>query len=154
MPGLSLRAWLARGMLTPDMMRAAGAALARAHARAGEDGQPWSHGDLRLDGVLYDPETRRASLTGSGPAHLPGLSPDERHADDLLVLLLDLMGRTPDGSNLASAFLVSYGRPRIRRRLLGRLFAEPSLLETNPLGPEELGRRLEALRRCPPLAMV
>ncbi len=136
MPGLGL---------TPAMLRAAGAALAQAHARTEDgSGQPWSHGDLDLDAFRSNPDGR-AALAGFAPGHPPGLAADERHADDLLALLLDLMGRTEDWPDLASAFLVAYGRLRIRRILLGRLYAEPSGNRTD---------HLEALRRCPPFLVV
>jgi hypothetical protein len=60
--------------------------------------------------------TSRSCTTARCPA-------DERHADDLLVLLQDLVGRIPSDRWLpgARAFLEAYGRPEIVRLLDQRL---------------------------------
>lgn len=152
LPGEDLRSLLEGGRLTRREMRAAGAAFAQVHAlRDPETGACWSHGAPRLENVVYDEASREARLVDFEAAHLGGLDPVERHADDLLHFLLDLAGRAPAGSpwpGLASSFLTFYGVNPVRKRLVRRL-ACPSAVERavwRGLGVEEA--RLERLRWC------
>jgi len=104
LPGESLARHLARGRLTPAMTAAAARELARAHALA------WSHGDPHLGNVLYDEASDRAYLIDFETRHEPHVSATERRADDLLVLLMDLMASDASGRwlDLARAFVTAY----------------------------------------------
>ena len=86
--------------------------------------------------------------------HHATLSADERHADDLVVFLQDLMGRTHRELWLPGArrFLEAYERPEISA-LLARRFVAPRGLarvwwsvRTTYLSRAELARRIDELR--------
>src|SRR5207253_1248920 len=71
---------------------------------------PWSHGDAGMANVIYDEASNRARLIDFEIVHdktLPGLS---RHADDLLIFLLDLIATAPGRQwmPLTLAFLSAY----------------------------------------------
>jgi len=104
LPGESLARRLARGPLAPAMMAAAARELARAHALA------WSHGDPHLGNVLYDDAVDRAYLIDFETRHEPCVSVTARRADDLLVLLMDLMASdaSPRWLELVRAFVGAY----------------------------------------------
>ncbi len=92
MPGTSLRRLLEQGNSCLNAFVAAARELRRAHRMqccffsAG-----WSHGDLHLDNILYDGETDRAFLIDFDTRHKLGIDENRRHADDLKVLLLELV---------------------------------------------------------------
>lgn len=116
LPGDSLRALIQRGALAMSVVAALGRALAAAHARPAELlGGGWSHGDLHLGNALYDPADDSVRFIDFDARHDPALREAERHADDLLVPLLDLVGRLPREPALAAAraLLGSYGRPAL-----------------------------------------
>lgn len=124
LPGASLKDCLEERGLTDAMLRSAAQELRRAHAlNCPRLGGAWSHGDPALANLLYEERTARCRFIDFETAHERGLSAEERHADDLLVFLLDLLGRSPEASWLASAgvFLAAYGRPEVARELRGRL---------------------------------
>jgi lipopolysaccharide kinase (Kdo/WaaP) family protein len=104
LPGETLARRLARGGLTPAMMVAAARELGRAHALA------WSHGDPHLGNVLYDDAADSAYLIDFETRHEPQLSVTERRADDLLVLLMDVMASdtSPRWLELARALVAAY----------------------------------------------
>ncbi len=120
--GESLRDLLARDALTPDALVAAGRELARTHAVTLANGA-FSHGDPHTGNVLYDRDTGGAHLIDFETEHEPQLPATERHADDLLVLLLDLLGRSRDDAwpVYARALLDGYARPEVLAALDGRL---------------------------------
>ena len=154
-PGASLSQHLAAGTLTPAMLAAAARELRRAH---GGDcaalGGAWSHGDPHAGNFLYDAASDRARLIDFEVRHRPGLAADERHADDLLVLLQDLVGRVTREEWLpfARAFLEGYARPEILARLRLRLVRPHGLswlwwaVRTTYLTPAELAARIGELR--------
>ena len=156
LPGVSLKACLEAGGLTDAMLRSAAQEFRRVHAlNRPRVGGPWSHGDPALANLLYEERTARSRFIDFETIHEQGLSADERHADDLLVFLLDLLGRAPDASWLGSAsvFLAAYGRPSVARELQSRLKL-PSGLErllwvARAAGSDarQLGRRIAALSR-------
>ncbi len=124
LPGEGLSQLLERGQLTAGILEATATELRRAHAlRFPGSTRAWSHGDFHLKNVLYDATGHRAWLIDFETWHEPGLTDDERHADDVLVFLLDLGGRAPEGEAelFASVFLRAYGRVGVLRELLVRL---------------------------------
>lgn len=110
---------------------AAAREFARAHAltcplrRA-----PWSHGDPHLANVLYDAANDRARLIDFETAHEPRMVADERHADDLLTLSLELMAKSR-GAAPAAEFLRSYqcarGDKAVIERVVRRLWLPTGL---------------------------
>ena len=155
LPGLSLSHHLSAGSLTPEMLAAAGRELRRAHAwRCDAFGGAWSHGDPHSGNFIYDAANGRARLIDFEVMHHASLSAGDRHANDLVVFLQDLMGRIDAGLWLPGArrFLEAYGRPEIIA-LLVRQFTVPRGLarlwwsvRTTYLSRAELTRRIGELR--------
>ena len=154
-PGVNLSQHLDTGTLTPPMLAAAAGELRRAHARScAEFAGPWSHGDPHVGNFIYEAAANRARLIDFEVQHHPALPADERHTDDLLVFLQDMVGRISRELWLPSAlaFLAAYERPEIVARLRARLLAPRGIarvwwaVRTTYLAPAELERRLAALR--------
>jgi len=156
MPGTDLSTLLRQEALALEMLGAAGAELRRAHALpcptfAG----PWSHGDPHLGNFIFERESGRARLMDFEVRHHLSLGADERHADDLLVLLQDLIGRVKPESWLpsATAFLRGYDRPAVVSLLKPNLALPGGIariwwaVRTTYLASRELRQRLEALRQ-------
>jgi hypothetical protein len=155
LPGESLKSYLLMGKLNTTMLQTAARELRRAHSLKFPLLKAlWSHGDLHLDNVLYDAETGRASLVDFETRHESSLSSEERHADDLLVLLLDLLGRadTRHWQEWSETFLTAYGQWPVLRCLHERLHPprglEAALWKTRTAhAPDRLLReRLKSLR--------
>lgn len=161
--GETLRDLFARGAMNAEILWAAGVELGRLHEiRSRSTGGKYSHGDPHTGNILYDERTRRASLIDIETTHEPGMPDDERAADDLLVLLLDLIGRgdanisteycegvirgycavTPEASRVLKAL-----HQRLYEYLTSSGFLERVLWSTRTgfLGPRELAPRLEQL---------
>jgi hypothetical protein len=154
-PGKNLSHHLDAGTLTPRMLEAAARELRRAHAaESAVFGGPWSHGDPHAGNFVYDPAKDRARLIDFEVMHHPTIGPEERHADDLLIFLQDMVGRIASELWLstAQAFLTSYGRPEIVARLRPKLVVPAGLprvwwaVRTTYLGSTELRRRVNVLR--------
>jgi hypothetical protein len=91
-PGKSLREWVIESTFAIQTIQAAGKELRRAHGLWSNDlGDYWSHGDPHLENLLYDLESDQARLIDFELIHSKSLPALERHADDLLVFLQDLM---------------------------------------------------------------
>lgn len=159
LPGLSLSQHLATGTLTPEMLAAAGRELHRAHEwRCDAFAAAWSHGDPHSGNFIFNPDEARARLIDFEVMHRVALSADERHADDLLVFLQDLMGRVAADRWLpfASAFLKGYGRAEIQTLLQKRLIPPPALariwwaVRTTYLPRREIQSRCRELRETIP----
>ena len=89
--------------LTPRMLKAAGSEYRRAHHfKYQEFGRGWSHGDASMTNVIYDEKADRARLIDFEIRHERRLPAAARHADDLLVFLLDMVGRVPNRQWLRS----------------------------------------------------
>lgn len=156
LPGESLRDLLARGALTPACLEAAARELRRAHAlsRPG-GGETLSHGDAHLGNFLFDPVSRLARLSDFEQAHEPGADALWRRADDLLVFLLDLLGRAADEDwpRLGAAFLAAYQDPQAVAALRDRLIPPEGLaavlwrVRAYHRSDLFIARRLEALAR-------
>ena len=154
-PGQSLSTHLKDGTLDPRMLAAAARELRRAHeASCPVFAGQWSHGDPHAGNFVYDPESDRARLIDFEVMHHPTILADERHADDLLIFLQDVVGRISAEQWLpsAQAFLGAYGRPEIVARLRDKLVVPRGLarvwwaVRTTYLAPVELRRRTDALR--------
>lgn len=155
LPGANLSQHLHAGTLTGAMLAAAGRELRRAHKwHCADFAGPWSHGDPHLANFVHETAADRARLIDFEVRHHLALAPDERHADDLLVLLQDLLGRIAPEQwlPLAHAFLAGYDRREIVARLREKLVAPRGTariwwaVRTTYLAPAELARRLAALR--------
>ncbi len=154
-PGKSLSAHLTAGTLNSRMLAAAARELSRAHeASCPVFAGPWSHGDPHAGNFIYEPELDRARLIDFEVMHHPTISAEERHADDLLIFLQDVVGRISLEQWLPSAhtFLEAYDRPEIVARLREKLIVPRGIarvwwaVRTTYLGAAELRRRTEALR--------
>lgn len=159
LPGLSLSHHLASGTLTLAMIAAAGRELCRAHdLRCDDFGGAWSHGDPHSGNFIYDADDDRARLIDFEVMHHASLSADDRHADDLLVFLQDIVGRVRADEWLpfANSFLEAYARPEIIALLACRLVVPRGLarlwwsVRTTYLSRRELARRIEELRAALP----
>jgi hypothetical protein len=155
LPGESLARHLDDGTLSLEMLAAAGRELRRAHdVYCAEFAGAWSHGDPHSGNFIYEAASGWARLIDFEVMHHRSLPADERHADDLLVLLQDLVGRIPADRWLpgARAFLEAYGRPEIVRLLDQRLVVPRGLarlwwsVRTTYLPQKELAQRITALR--------
>jgi hypothetical protein len=156
LPGDNLWEHLNRGTLTPAMLRAAGAEYRRAHGFKNADfGSGWSHGDASMTNVVYDEKTKRARLIDFEIKHEKSVPARVRQADDLLVFLLDLVGRIPTRQWLpfAMCFLRAYDSPAVVHELKKRLVIPGGLaliwwnVRTNFTPNTKVRRRFQALRR-------
>lgn len=154
-PGASLAQHLDRGTLTPAMTCAAAMELRRCHdTPCAAFGAQWSHGDPHAGNFIYDAAAARARLIDFEVVHDAALPAPERHADDLLVFLQDVVGRVSAEAwlPLATAFLDAYDRPEVVARLAPRLVLPRGIprlwwaVRTTYLPGVELSRRLERLR--------
>jgi tRNA A-37 threonylcarbamoyl transferase component Bud32 len=92
LPGDNLWEHMNRGTLTLRMLKAAGNEYRRArHFKTKELGNGWSHGDASMTNVIYDEKAHRTRLIDFEIRHEKSLPASARHADDLLVFLLDLV---------------------------------------------------------------
>jgi hypothetical protein len=155
LPGESLWDHLNRPTLNRRMMEAAGLEFRRAHRFWSKDFRgPWSHGDAGMANVIYDEKNNRARLIDFEIVHdktLPALS---RHADDLLIFLLDLMATAPGRQwlPLTLAFLNAYDNAPVIARL-SRHLAPPSGMawiwwgvRTSFANPAKIRQRMTKLR--------
>jgi hypothetical protein len=124
LPGRSLSDHLKEATLKQEMMEAAGREFRRAHQlRCDEFRGPWSHGDAGTNNVLYDEKSGRARLIDFEIVHHKSLSTKSRHADDLLVFLLDVLALAPNRQwlTLALAFLNAYDNAAVIQHLKNQL---------------------------------
>ena len=154
-PGESLWDHLNRGTLTRQMVEAAATELRRAHNfRSDEFAGPWSHGDAGMNNVIYNNRTGRARLIDFEIVHEQSLPAKSRHADDLLVFLLDLIAVAPNPQwlSLALAFLNAYGNAAVIAELEDELALPSGFawiwwgVRTSFVNPAKVKRRLEKIR--------
>ena len=157
LPGDNLWEHMNRGTLTPQMLKAAGNEYRRAHQfESKELGCSWSHGDASMTNVIYDEKTKRARLIDFEIRHEKSLPAPSRQADDLLVFLLDMVGRIPTRKWLpfAICFLRAYKNSTVIRELKKRLVVPSGLaliwwnVRTNFTPSAKVRRRIQALRRA------
>ena len=157
LPGENLFEEMLDGRLTSAMLEAAAREFRRAHSLWNDElGGYWSHGDATMSNVIYDAAEDRARLIDFEIVHVPSLSARARHADDLLVFLLDMIGHVERGKwrPLALAFLDAYDNPAVIRELRRHLVIPGGLariwwkVRTNFADNKKVRRRLDALSRA------
>jgi hypothetical protein len=154
LPGRSLWDHLIDGTLTLKMMEAAGQELRRAHQLWSDEFRgPWSHGDACMTNVIYDEMTGRARLIDFEIVHRKSLATKSRHADDLLVFLLDLLavGSNPQWLALTLAFLKKYDNAPVLAQLKKELALPTGMawiwwgVRTSFANPAKVKRRLQKI---------
>jgi tRNA A-37 threonylcarbamoyl transferase component Bud32 len=155
LPGESLWDHLDRGTIRRQMVEAAGHEFRRAHQFSSSvfRGQ-WSHGDAGMNNVIYDEKTGRARLIDFEIVHEKSLPAKSRHADDLLVFLLDLIAVAPNPQwlTLALSFLNAYGNTAVICELEDQLTLPNGMawiwwgVRTSFANPAKVKRRLEKIR--------
>jgi hypothetical protein len=155
LPGKSLWAYLNRGTLTRQMLEAAGHELRRAHQFWSDDFRgPWSHGDAGMENVVFNEKTGRARLIDFEIVHDKSLPAAQRHADDLLVFVLDLAAVAPSEKWLPFAlrFLNAYGNLDVIAELKNQLALPNGMawiwwgVRTSFANPAKVKHRLAKLR--------
>jgi hypothetical protein len=154
-PGESLWEHMNRGTLTRQMLEAAAHEYCQAHQLwSDEFGGPWSHGDASMTNVIYNKKTGRARLIDFELVHEKSLPAKSRHADDLLVFLLDILAIVPTRQWLPFAlyFLNAYENVRVIAALEDQLALPNGLawiwwgVRTSFTNPVKVKRRLAKLR--------
>jgi tRNA A-37 threonylcarbamoyl transferase component Bud32 len=155
LPGKSLWDHLNEGTLTRKMLEAAGTELRRAHQFwSAEFEGPWSHGDSTATNVIYNQKTGRARLIDFEIVHDRSLSAKSRHADDLLVFLLDVIAIASSQQWLpfSLSFLNAYGDPVVLTELTNHLALPSGIawiwwgVRTSFTDPAKVKQRLERIR--------
>jgi hypothetical protein len=155
LPGKSLGDNLAEGTLTRKMMEAAGHELQRAHRFWSDEFRgPWSHGDAGTNNVIYDEKTDRARLIDFEIVHQKSVPAKSRHADDLLVFILDLLAVAPNPQwlTLTLAFLNAYENASVIAELTDELSVPTGMawiwwgVRTSFANTAKVKRRLHKLR--------
>jgi len=155
LPGESLWEHLNRHTLSRQMVEAAGLEFRRAHQfRSKEFRGAWSHGDAAMANVIYDEKSNRARLIDFEIVHDKALPAISRHADDLLIFMLDLIAGAPGRQwlPLTLAFLNAYGNAPVIAQLTRQL-APPSGMawiwwgvRTSFANPAKIRERMAKLR--------
>jgi hypothetical protein len=128
LPGESLWEHLNRRTLNRRMVEEAGFEFRRAHQFWSKRFRgPWSHGDAGMANVIYDAKSNRARLIDFEIVHDKALPAISRHADDLLIFVLDLIATAPGRQwlPLTLAFLNAYDNAPVIAQL-SRQLAPPS----------------------------
>jgi len=155
LPGKSLWEYLHRGTLTRQMLEAAAHELRRAHQFwSDEFCGPWSHGDAGMENVIFNEKTGRARLIDFEIVHDQSLPAATRHADDLLVFVLDIAAVAPWEKSLPFAlrFLDAYGNLDVIAELKSQLALPSGMawiwwgVRTSFANPAKVKQRLAKLR--------
>ena len=155
LPGKSLWDHMKERTLTKRMLIAAGREFRRAHGHSlNGSNAPWSHADASMTNVIYNPKTGRARLIDFEIVHEDSLPALARHADDLRVFLLDMVGMIPARQWLpfAICFLKAYGNREVVSELRKQLVIPSGLaliwwnVRTNFVKSAQTKRRLRELR--------
>jgi hypothetical protein len=157
LPGQSFWDHMMQGTLNQRMLEAAGREYYRAHQfRRREFGSQWSHGDASMTNVIYDKKTNRARLIDFEIRHDKSMSATARHADDLLVFLLDMVDRVPARRWLpfTTSFLKAYNNGDVVLELRKRLVVPGGIariwwkVRTNFAASGKVTRRLRELHNA------
>jgi hypothetical protein len=125
LPGQSLEMHRAAGTLTRAHLILAAHEFRRAHGLYSDlAGRTWSHGDAHLKNILYDAATNQVRLIDFETQHSSRLIEAECRADDVLVVVLDVLGsEPPEWCDLCVAFLEAYADMAVLEALRQRLHA-------------------------------
>jgi len=126
LPGQSLWDHMKQGTLAQRMLEAAGREYRHAHQFwRDEVGAPWSHADASTTNVIYDDKTNRARLIDFEIVHEKSWPATARHANDLLVFLVDMVETVPARQWLpfAISFLKTYADREVITELKGSLLS-------------------------------
>ena len=154
-PGESLWVHMNRRTLTRPMLEAAGRELFRAHQFWSDHfASRWSHGDATVTNVVYDEKTARARLIDFEIVHHKSLPAPARHADDLLVFLLDILAVAPSSQWLSFVlcFLNAYQDADVIAQLENQLAVPSGMawiwwgVRTSFKNPAKVKQRLAKLR--------
>ena len=154
-PGKSLWVHLNRGTITRQMLEAAAHELRRAHQFWSDEFRgPWSHGDAGMENVVLNKKTGRARLIDFEIFHDRSLPAATRHADDLLVFLLDLaaIASREKWLTFALRFLDAYGNLDVIVELKNQLALPSGMawiwwgVRTSFANPAKVKQRLAKLR--------
>ena len=157
LPGQNLWDHMNQGTLSKRMLEAAAREYHRAHQFWSDElGGGWSHGDASMTNVVYDEKTNRARLVDFEIIHEKSLPARVRHADDLLVFLLDMVGRISSTRwlSFATCFLRSYGDAKVINELRRQLVIPSGLaliwwnVRTNFTKTAKINRRFKSLSRA------
>jgi len=157
LPGRSLWDHMTEGTLNRRMLQAAASELRRAHQFWSDQFRGhWSHADATMTNVIYDEVSDRARLIDFEIVHRKSLPTRVRHADDLLVFLLDLAAMAPKRQwlPLALCFIDAYGDEKVIGEVRKHLTVPSGLariwwnVRTSFAKPAKVKRRLEALRNA------
>jgi hypothetical protein len=152
--GISLRQLLHQNKASVHPFVAAALELRRVHQiPCSHYKGSWSHGDLHLDNIVYDPVAGRAVLIDFDTRHDLRLGPTERHSDDLKVMLLELIG-LPDERwrQPATALIEEYREASVLGELGRQLFVPRGFakilwhVRTNGASTHRVEQRLESVR--------
>jgi hypothetical protein len=156
LPGTSLAEHFVKGTFEAVMLDAAGSELRRAHELPSRFFEgPWSHGDPNLANFLFSAHEGQARLIDFEVVHRPDLPAADRHLEDVLSFLQDLLGCAPRGTWLESArrFLDAYGCDRALRDALRERLSLPCgvprvwwWIRTNYVPLRSIRGRLERLK--------
>jgi len=155
LPGKTLWEHLIRGTLTRQMLEAAGRELRRAHQLWSDDfSGGWSHADATMSNVIYNEKTGRARWIDFEIVHQKSLPATARHADDLLVFLLDIVAIAPSQKWLPFAlrFLNAYSNLDVIAELKDQLSLPNGMawiwwgVRTSFANPAKVKNRLAKLR--------
>jgi hypothetical protein len=122
--GASLRHLLHAGDLGVSAFILAARELRRVHhIQCHRQQAKWSHGDLHLDNIICDLVAQRAVLIDFDTRHDLRLSQTQRQADDLQLVLLELIGHPQDNwIPQATAVVEEYGDSSVLDELARQLF--------------------------------
>jgi hypothetical protein len=157
LPGESLWEHMNRGTLTRPMLEAAGREFRRAHQFwTDEFDGLWSHADATTTNVIYNEKTGRARLIDFEIIHHKSLPATTRHADDLLVFLLDILAIAPSRKWLpfTLCFLNAHGDADVIAELKNQLAVPNGLawiwwgVRTSFAKPAKVKQRLAKLRNA------
>ncbi len=155
LPGKSLWQHLHRGTLRPEMLEAAAHELRRAHQFWSDEFRgAWSHGDAGMENVVLNEKTGRARLIDFEIIHDKALPAASRHADDLLVFILDIAAMAPTKKwlPLVLTFLNAYGDSDVISELENQLTLPSGMawiwwgVRTSFANPAKVKQRLAKLR--------
>jgi hypothetical protein len=152
--GVSLRQLLRQNEAAVSAFVAATRELRRVHQLlCSHYKAAWSHGDLHLDNIVYDAVADRAVLIDFDTRHEFGMSPTQRHSDDLKVMLLELIGLPGERWRPPATALIEEYREASVLEELGRQLVVPRGFarilwhtRTNCAATRRVEQRLQSLR--------